>query len=142
VNSRPLRGAVALSLIHRVALGVETDRELAEAFGVAPSAIHKFRHHPRNVEAIEARRAEIENELTGLWSAKLCNRVAELESDVDRVNEVLEDAAPELLPRLLAAKRTALREIADQLGELTPRQINVGTTVRDEIVGVDMDALR
>jgi len=80
--------------------------------------------------------------VTGSTQRSKGDGLAELESDVDRVNEILEDAAPELLTPLLVAKRTALREIAEQLGELAPRQINVGTTVRYEIAGVDLGKLR
>lgn len=131
-----------LALIRRLALGVESERELAEAFAVAPSSIHEFRVKPENVRAIEKRRAQIENDLAGLWSAELCNRIAELEADVDRLTDAMEQAPAELLPRLVSVKRWCLREIAEQLGELGPRQITVGTTVRYEIVGVDMDALQ
>lgn len=70
------------------------------------------------------------------------NRIAELESDIDRCNERLADGlTPEQFTRIVNVKRLVLREIAEQLGELAPRQINVGTTVMYEIVGVDMDAL-
>ncbi|MCA1706008.1 MAG: hypothetical protein LC808_23220, partial [Actinobacteria bacterium] len=140
---RPLRGAVRHDLIYRLALGVESERELAEVFGVAPSAIHQFRVKPENVRAIEERRVRIEDELAGLWSAKLANRIAELESDIDRCNEWLErQVSLAQFDRLLRRKQERLHEIALQLGQLAPLPINGGTTVRYEIVGVDMDALR
>jgi len=141
--ARPLRGRVGLDLIHRLALGVETERELAEAFGVAPSAIHQFRVKPENVRAIEKQRAQIEDKTAGLWAAELASRIAELQSDVDLCNERLAgDLPPEQFARVVRVKKAVLHEIAEQLGQLKPRQINVGTTVRYEIVGVDMDALR
>ena len=74
--------------------------------------------------------------------AKLWARLAELQDDVERINEQLETADTAAQLRVLyGAKHRALRDAAEQLGELAPRQINVGTTVRYEIAGVDLDKL-
>ena len=60
-----------------------------------------------------------------------------------RCNERLADGlTPEQFTRVVNVKRLVLRDIAEQIGQLAPRQINVGTAVQYEIVGVDMDALR
>ena len=137
---KTLRGHVAIRLIQECALGVRSEEELAAEFGVTGPAIHYFKE--RNAAAIAEARQNIENKVAGLWISKLHNRLAELQADVELTNEWLETAESAVdRDRYLQRKHRALRDAAEQLGELAPRQINVGTTVRYEIVGVDLDKL-
>lgn len=138
-ESRPLRGRTALALVQELALGVASERELAEQFGVSGPAIHQFKRS--HAEQIRATRLDIENEFTALWIASKAARLAELQDDIERINDALDTVAPEQRPRLYAAKLAALRQAAEELGQLSPKAVSVGTTVRYEIVGVDMDAL-
>ncbi len=139
-EARPLRGRTALALIRALALGAESERELAEQFGVSGPAIHGFKR--THAERIESARLEIENEFAGLWSASKAARIAELEAEVERLTDALDVAPLDLLPKLANAKRSVLRSIAEELGQLAPRAINVGTVVRYAIAGVDPDLLR
>jgi hypothetical protein len=134
-----LRGHVRLQLIRELALGVHSERELAAMFHVSGPAIHQFK--VSHAEAIESARLDIENEFSVLWIANKAARLAELQDDVERINDALDKIAPEQRPRLYAAKRAALRNAAEELGQLAPKAVNVGTTVRYEIVGVDLDQL-
>lgn len=135
-----LRGPVKVRLIHDLALDAWTERLLAEQYGVSQPTVHEFKE--RHAYQIAAAREDIENHLAGLWIADKLNRLAELEDDVERINEVLESTKPADRPRLYLAKHRALRNAAEELGQLAPRAVSVGTTVRYEIVGVDMDQLR
>jgi len=139
-EARPLRGRTALALIKELALGVASERELAEQFGVSGPAINGFKRS--HAEQIRAARLDIENEFTALWIASKAARLAELQDDIERINDALDMVAPEQRPRLYAEKRYALRNAAEELGQLAPKAVSVGTTVRYEIVGVDMDQLR
>jgi hypothetical protein len=139
-EARPLRGRTALALVRELALGVASERELAEQFGVSGPAIHQFKR--THAEQIESARLDIENEFSVLWIANKAARLAELQEDVEQINEALDQVTTTARPRLYAAKRAALRQAAEELGQLAPKSVNVGTTVCYEIVGVDLDQLR
>ncbi|MCA1674543.1 MAG: hypothetical protein LC799_20925 [Actinobacteria bacterium] len=53
--------------MRELALGVASERELAEQFGVSGPAIHQFKC--THAEQIRAARLDIENEFTALWIA-------------------------------------------------------------------------
>lgn len=135
-----LRGWRRILLINELALDARPQTELAEAFEVTQAAISQFaaRHRMRIANA----RAEIESSVAGLWIADKTSRLAELEDLVERLNDEIDGAPAELLPRLALAKCRALRNAAEELGQLAPKRIDVGVQVRYEVVGVDMDRLR
>jgi uncharacterized small protein (DUF1192 family) len=133
--------ALGAPIVHRAAARSPSfERKLAAEFGVSGPAVHYFK--VRNAAAITAARREIENELAALWIAQLSARLAELQEDVERINDDLDVTAPDRRPRLYAAKCRALRNAAEELGQLAPRPVSVGPVVRYEIVGVDLDQLR
>lgn len=136
----PLRGQTALVLVRELALGVASERDLAEQFGVSGPAIHQFKRS--HAEQIRTARLDIENAFAAQWVANKAARLAELQDDVERINDALDMVAPEQRPQFYAAKRAALRNAAEELGQLAPKAVNVGTAVRYEIIGVDMDALQ
>jgi hypothetical protein len=139
-EARPLRGRTALALVKALALNVDSERELAAQFGVSGPAIHGFKR--TYAEQIQAARLDIENGFSALWIANKAARLAELQEDVERINDDLDVTAPEGRPRLYAAKCRTLRNAAEELGQLTPRPVTAGPVVRYEIVGVDLDQLR
>jgi outer membrane murein-binding lipoprotein Lpp len=139
-DTRSLRGYRVVTLIRECALGVRSEEDLAAEFGVSGPAIHYFKQ--RNAATIAEQRQNIENELAALWISKLWARLAELQGDVEQINEELDAATDPAERRALRRdKIKILHEAAEQSGQLRPQQINVGTTLRYEIVGVDMDKL-
>jgi hypothetical protein len=76
-----------------------------------------------------------------LWIADKVARLAELEDDVECINAELMTAPVDVQPRLYLAKHRALRNAAEELGQLAPKQLNATVSVRYEIANVDMGAL-
>lgn len=134
-----LRGPVKVRLIHDLALDACTERGLAEEYGVSQPTIHEFK--VRYQHQIVMARGDIENKLSGLWVADKLNRLAELEDDIERINDALEVLEPTDRPRLYLAKHRALRLAAEELGQLAPRKVDATVSVRYEVVGVNMAAL-
>jgi hypothetical protein len=134
-----LRGPAKVRLIHDLALDAWTERALAESYGVSQPTIHEFKDRYRYQIAVA--RGDIENHLAGLWIADKQARLAELEDDVEQINQALADAPLDVQPRLYLAKHRALRNAAEELGQLAPKRVDASVSVRYEIVGVDMAAL-
>lgn len=133
--------------------------ELAERYGVHTSSIGLFakKHRP----AVIAQQRDLENQFAGLWIANKGARLAAMQDDVEQLDrEILAlrreirdaryngmepaDVAP-LRTALAAARKAkldALRLAGMELGaHKQVVDVNV-TTVRYEIVGVDMEAMR
>lgn len=139
VRGSVLRGPTKIRLIHDLALDAWSERDLAAQYGVSQQSINEFKH--RNLTQIATAREDIENRLSTLWITNKADRLAELEDDVDQINAELESAPLSMRPRLYLAKHRAIRNAAEELGQLAPRDINASVTVRYEIAGVDMGAL-
>lgn len=139
VRGSVLRGPTKIRLIHDLALDAWSERDLAAQYGVSQQSINEFKH--RNLTQIATAREDIENRLSTLWITNKADRLAELEDDVDQINAELESAPLAMRPRLYLAKHRAIRNAAEELGQLAPRDINASVTVRYEIAGVDMGAL-
>lgn len=142
------RGHTRLEIIQALAAG-ETLTSIALRHGCEASAIHKFRE--RHIAEIEAQRNNIADKMAALWVASKEKRIAEYESDVDRLNATLdappvegeEPTAPALAPALesllLSAKHRALRSVAEELGHL-PTRASTSVTVAAvsyTLIGVD-----
>lgn len=134
-----LRGQVRVRLIHDLALDAWTLQALADQYGVAKQSVDEFRQ--RHAYQIAVARETIEDQTSGLWIANKINRLAELEDDVNAINEALESLHDKDKPRLYLAKHRALRLAAEELGQLAPKKVDASVTVRYEIIGVDMAAL-
>lgn len=130
-----IRGWRAAALIRHLAVDKMTIDELAEMFDEEPNTVRAFKQ--RNRQAIQTCSVDIENEYAALWIAKKVNRIAELQADVDQINDSLEDEAD---PAMFRAKLQALRLVAEELGQLT-QQISSTNKTQYEIVGVDMSKL-
>ena len=130
-----IRGWRAAALIRHLAVDKMSIDELSEMFDELPGTIKAFKQ--RNRQAIQTCSVDIENEYAALWIAKKVNRIAELQADVDQINDSLEDEAD---PAMFRAKLQALRLVAEELGQLT-QQISSTNKTQYEIVGVDMSKL-
>jgi hypothetical protein len=144
-GGRPLRGHVRLSLARDLAAMTSTQTELAAKYHVTQGAIAQF--IDREQELIIAIRADMGNELAGLWVADKAKRIAEYERDVEQLNGALGDAdgadgAPPA-PDLLSVKHRALRAVAEELGQLPARMtVKVEGEIRTVIEGIDIADLR
>jgi hypothetical protein len=139
VRGAVLRGPVRVRLIHDLAIDAWTERDLAERYGVSQPSIHEFKD--RHATQIAIARESIENHISTLWIADKVARLSELEDDVECINTALTSATLAEQPRLYLAKHRALRNAAEELGQLAPRAIDATVTVKYQIVGVDMAAL-
>jgi hypothetical protein len=138
---RVLRGHVRLALARDLAAMTSTQTELAAKYGVSQPAISQF--IDREQDLIVAIRADMGNELAGLWVAAKAARVAEYERDIEHLNGALGDAegsdgAPPA-PDLLSVKHRALRAVAEELGQLPARMtVKVEGEIRTVIEGIDI----
>jgi hypothetical protein len=129
------RGWVRARLIRQLALAEATQTELAAEYGCDQSAIALFlkRHKPE----VEYQRGRLADEWAGLWIADKRNRVAEYQSEVERINSALDR---ETDPQLLRAKVSVMRQVAEELGQLK-QEIEVTGTLTYVVEGVDMSTL-
>ncbi|WP_432129595.1 hypothetical protein [Streptomyces tendae] len=121
-------------LIRQLALGELTQARLGEMYGVSQASISRFgTRHRADIEMVRAQLAERAQEgMEHLWAANKVNRVAEYQATAERMNDVN-------TPRAHEIKITALKAVADELGELPARtQVSIEqSTVTYEIVGMD-----
>ena len=160
VEANPfLKRKLILALAHQQ--GRKAD--LAGEFGISPSTLTRF--IARHKEEIEAVRAGTEQRMTDLWIADKGARMAAYQRDVDVVEAEIEsvvadrssqdgDVFPgegdarlvdtsDQLGRLMRAKHRALRQAAEELGQIPSKvQINVGgERVKHVLEGVDIEAV-
>lgn len=124
----PIRGHKKLNLLRDLAAGDLTYDELAVKYERHRTQIHNFAHTAANAAAIAQIRAAGMEALAGLWAADKTNRVAEYQDDVERF-------ASSKDPALVRLRQSALRAVAEELGQLTTRI--EGTHTVYEFRGVD-----
>lgn len=112
-----------------------TQAAAAEKYGVVQQSITAFAQRHR--AEIEAARADIADEMAGVWIAEKRARLLAYQEDVELI-----DAGGEAR-RLnhMNDRHRALRNSAEELGALK-QVVTADVTVRHEIVGVDPDVLR
>jgi transposase-like protein len=111
------RGWAKRQLIQEMARMEKTQTQLAREYGVVQSSISEF--GTRHAVEIEAAKVDIESEFAGLWVAKKVNRLAELESDIERIIESnAGDTVRMADAELLRVKAGLLRQVADELGQI------------------------
>jgi hypothetical protein len=135
-----IRGHLARNLCRDLAIGNMTQSQLAEKYGVTqPCISYNLRLRAEEIAAIKA---DIENEFAGMWIAQKQSRVAEYQSDAERINTAL-DKSDELDPKLLRAKNAALKAAAEEMGQLSAKvQVQVQTQQVDYwIDGCDLDLI-
>lgn len=140
------RGHVRARLIRDLATGDHSQVELARRYGVKQPSVSAFaaRHAERIADVAE----KLDNEFAALWAADKFNRCAEYQQDAEDVARMLAD--PELAAKagvqyaeMVRVRQTALRAIADELGQIPARlQVQHSGSLSVEVNGVDLAALR
>jgi hypothetical protein len=103
------RGWVKHKLIHEIARDEKSTSQLAEEYGVTPSAISQFKTRHRT--QIDEVKADIENEFAGLWIAQKKARLAEYQHDADRISESDD-------PQYMRIKAQLMKAVAEEMGHL------------------------
>lgn len=138
------RGWAKRQLIHELARMEKTQVQLAQEYGVVQSSISEF--GTRHRAEIEAVKLDIENEFAGLWVAKKVNRLAELESDIERIIQTnAGDTVRMADAEILRTKAALLKQVADELGQIPNKshvKIESETVVRYLMTGVDDENLK
>lgn len=141
-HRRPLnRGWAKVKLIRELAQMEKTQTQLAAEYGVTQGAISQFANkHKAEIDAVKA---DIENELAGLWIAEKKNRIAEYQADVElltaSVGDELTEGKEASEAFLLRIKASLLKSVADELGDI-PAKVNVNVTqkITYSVEGVDL----
>lgn len=132
---RPLtRPGVHRQLCRELAIGEQTQKALADKYGVVPAAITDFKH--RHWPEIEAIQASLDDPFAGMWIADKTARLQVLTDDVARIEEQEVDMADH---QWMARKHAALKQAAEELGQLKTG-LEASFTLRIE--GVDLEALK
>lgn len=133
------RGNTRYRLIRAVAQGERNQLDLAEDFGCTQSAISRFIQ--RHAGEIMQARNDLLDRFGHLWVADKGARIAELQQIIEDIEALGEDGRTD--PEQMRVKLAALRSVAEELGQLPARMvIKHEGTVRTEIVGADLAALR
>lgn len=133
----PVSGHRFMQLVRELAEQGKPQRLIAEAWGVSQPSISAFAQ--RNAHVIKQVQDDLDNEMAGLWIAEKRARLAEYEADTDAINEHMHKKG--LDDKLLGAKHRALKNAAEEMGQL-PARMNVNIdnrTVEYTIIGVDPD---
>lgn len=120
-------------LMRELAIRTKTHVELGEQFGMSRTGIGNFAK--RHEFEIDEMRNDLENQFAGLWIAKKENRLADYQEDLD----ALRGTKTEYHHEWIKAKAQIRRNVAEELGQLPPRQAVTIVPVQHIIVGVDMD---
>lgn len=134
------RGWRRARLIRALAVGEKSQVQLADEFGVTQSSISSFlKRHAGEVATLQEK---LNDEWAALWVADKYNRVAELQSDIEDVTEQAAKVGIKAFDteRLLRIKHTALRQIAEELGQLKV-SVELGGKVTYVIEGINPDVL-
>lgn len=149
-------------LIDKLAKSEGSHQALADALGVGKSAVGMFAL--RHKTDIEARRAELTEQLSTLWIADKLHRLSEYQQDVEDINSIVEGkleaatpapfnpldpandgkatpSATDDLPAWLRVKAAILRSAAEELGQL-PQRVSVqvgGSIVTYKLDGADIN---
>jgi hypothetical protein len=155
------RPHVRLKLIRELATGEKSNRALAKDFDVTAQAVDAFKkRHAARIAEVAAR---LDDEFAGLWIAQKAARIETLQSQVEHIADLLEPqteeqakAADEEYVRqrmagvnvstaeLMRTAQSALRAVSEELGQLPARTVRHegGVSVRYEVAGVDLEALK
>lgn len=112
-----------------------TRSQLARKFGVSPSYVTQFaKTYEREIEAI---REKLDDEFAGLWIAQKEMRIAAYQAEYERALRH---------PRRdhfewVNARRQILHTVAEELGQLPPRQTVTIVPVVHVVEGIDINVL-
>jgi hypothetical protein len=144
-------GRARLALIRDLALAEWSPRELADQLGLPQEDIAYFanEHADDIAEVRQALAGQLAIETAGLWIAKKQLRIAELQAEVERIDETLKELREDREISwsrshrdMLHTKLAIFRQTADELGAYPQRQqppARQGTTVHYVIESEDED---
>ena len=140
------RPSVQVRLIRDLAKGEHRDAELARRYGVTRPSLQAFK--TRHADRIAHVRGHLDDVFAGIEFADKAARVAELSQDAAAIADVLADPATAAragvgYAEMVRAKQSALRAIAEELGQLPSRmQVQVAGSLDVQVNGVDVGALK
>jgi hypothetical protein len=127
-------------LLRDLAEGALTYDAMAEKHGLSnkSSVAHYAKHY---AEEIAAMRENLEDEWAGIWVADKKKRIQEYQAIVEEIEEDLRVNGQDT--GLQRARMTALKSIAEELGQLPSRVVirQVGQKADYSLDGVDFDDL-
>lgn len=123
-------------LVHALATAEVKRIDLARQYGVTPAYITKFAH--QHQDEIDAVRGKLDDAYVGKWIADKESRVAAYQDEFERLDEHKNADHFEWSK----ARQSALHAVAEELGQLPPRQTTVVMPVTHVVVGVDTEALK
>lgn len=133
-----LSGIKRRELVRDLAEGALSTADLAVKYEITEGYVNRFAG--RNREQIFSLRFDPDDEIGALWISRLAARVESLQADVEHIDELLEEGKAGRTPaRLLEVKHAALRQAAEQLGQLRPDPYGNGAIreIEYRVVGVD-----
>jgi hypothetical protein len=118
-----------LSLLRDLALGEWSYAELARQIGVTTADIADFAEvNAMEIAEVKASLAgQLAVETAGLWITKKQNRIAEIQSDVEEVGDILREMAENGVrwsrshKDMLKFRLDGFRQVADELGAMPQR---------------------
>lgn len=129
---KPLSAHKKLNLMFDLAKGELPRSEIAKRYGVNESTIYRLAAVPANAESIRRIQEAGMDRLAGLWATDKGNRVAALQDSEEKLREDRSPAAQR-------ARQQALRNIAEELGQITQKVEGSHTVYQVE--GVTPDEL-
>ena len=119
-GTKSIRGRNKLRLLHMLADDAMTQAEMGKQFDPPYTRAMVATFKARNIDQIEAIKADRTDRFAGLWIADKAERIAAYEEDVERIDDWVEsgDLAPEDATPLIRVKQAALRNTAEELGHL------------------------
>lgn len=121
-------------MMRDLAVGAETVQGVAGKFGVSYDSLRQFK--VRHKDELKTIAADVEDKMAGLWIAEKMNRIAGYQSVVERVHDHGEKNDHHLW---MTAEMQAYHGVAEELGQLPPRQ-NITVQVAQHVVhGVNVE---
>lgn len=123
------------ALCRELATGEKTKTVLAQEYGVSVSAISQFAK--RNADRIAQILAAIDSEFAGLWLADKVQRIASYQDDM----ELSADGSRADHFEQIRTRTDIRKAVAEELGQLPTRGVQVSGTVTHILEGVSIDDL-
>jgi hypothetical protein len=133
-----LNGEQRLRLIQELAEGSLTLAAAAEKYGYSSTqAVATFKS--RNREAIEKAKQGFEDEMELLWITRRTARVAQYQTHLETLEDVLDKVDPDKVPNVVKTANHVLRSVAEEMGHLNQKDTSERLQVDVHLHGVDGD---